>query len=193
MINELGKIENLLNRFFEGETSGEEEQALYRFFRRDDVPEHLACYKPVFEYFETGLVEEWAAVPAVEGRTSLRISLKRPAIWAISAAAVLAGCIFGFSRWQAEAFDPYEGSYIVRGGVRITDTRRIRSELEKTLREALERQADMERLISDPAGPDDVFDRYRQVREQQQNAILSGFTDPYARKAAEKILMTDFD
>ena len=34
-------IENLLERFFEGETSNAEEQELYAFFARPDLPEHL--------------------------------------------------------------------------------------------------------------------------------------------------------
>ena len=34
-------IENLLERFFEGETTNAEEQELYAFFARPDLPEHL--------------------------------------------------------------------------------------------------------------------------------------------------------
>ena len=51
-------IENLLERFFEGETSNAEEQELYAFFARPDLPEHLRGYKPVFGYFETGIARE---------------------------------------------------------------------------------------------------------------------------------------
>ena len=42
-------IENLLERFFEGETSNAEERELYAFFARPDLPEHLKSYKPLFE------------------------------------------------------------------------------------------------------------------------------------------------
>ena len=51
-------IENLLERFFEGETTNTEEQELYAFFARPDLPEHLNDYKPVFGYFETGIARE---------------------------------------------------------------------------------------------------------------------------------------
>ena len=39
-------IDELLNRYFEGETSAEEEQKLRRFFASDNVPENLSAYKP---------------------------------------------------------------------------------------------------------------------------------------------------
>ena len=51
-------IENLLERFFEGETTNAEEQELYAFFARPDLPEHLKNYRPVFGYFETGIAGE---------------------------------------------------------------------------------------------------------------------------------------
>ena len=51
-------IEQLLERFFDGQTSNAEEQELYSFFNSSDVPEALKSYQPVFGYFETGIREE---------------------------------------------------------------------------------------------------------------------------------------
>lgn len=45
-------IEELLNRYFEGETSAAEEARIRDFFMRGEVPLHLAPYKPLFIYFE---------------------------------------------------------------------------------------------------------------------------------------------
>lgn len=42
------KIDDLLEKYFEGETTCEEEQQLRRFFATGDVPEHLAIYRPLF-------------------------------------------------------------------------------------------------------------------------------------------------
>ncbi|RGM44570.1 MULTISPECIES: hypothetical protein [Bacteroides] len=42
------KIDELLNRYFEGETSCEEERELRRFFTEDQVPEDLETYRPLF-------------------------------------------------------------------------------------------------------------------------------------------------
>ncbi|MDR1601316.1 MAG: hypothetical protein LBS42_02690 [Tannerella sp.] len=193
MIYELEKIEDMLMRFFEGQTSGEEEQTLYRFFDREDLPAHLACYKPVFKYFETGLAEEAASLAVAKSRRNPRISVKRWRIGAGLAAAVATGCIIMLSHWKTDAFDPYEGSCIIRGGVRLTDTKIIRPELEKTFREAFEQQADMERLMNEPVDPDDMLEQYRQTFERQQSTFLSGFTDPYAREEARKLLTADYN
>lgn len=39
-------IETLLNKYFEGETTCEEERRLRRFFAEGLVPEHLEVYRP---------------------------------------------------------------------------------------------------------------------------------------------------
>jgi len=46
------EIDDLLNRYFEGETTVAEENALRNFFRSEEVPERLAGYKPFFAYFD---------------------------------------------------------------------------------------------------------------------------------------------
>ncbi|MDR2119748.1 MAG: hypothetical protein LBP64_02575 [Tannerella sp.] len=193
MIYEQENMEEMLHRFFEGATSCEEERTLYRFFAGEDVPEHLRRYKPVFKYFETRLGEETAA-----GQVAGNGVKARPAaVWRWGrigmAAAVAAGCIWMLFRGQADSFDPYEGSYIIRNGVRITDTKIIRRELEKTFDETLRREADMERLVNEERDPDRVFEQYRQSFEQQQNAILGRVTDPYAREEARKILTSEYN
>ncbi len=45
-------IDDLLNKYFEGETSVEEERHLRAFFASDKVPQRLAIYKPMFAYFD---------------------------------------------------------------------------------------------------------------------------------------------
>ena len=42
------KIEELLEKYFDGQTTCEEERALRRFFASDQVPEHLEVYRPLF-------------------------------------------------------------------------------------------------------------------------------------------------
>ena len=51
MRNDL-KTRTLTERFFNGETSLEEEQELYRLFREENVPEDLRQYKELFAGFE---------------------------------------------------------------------------------------------------------------------------------------------
>ena len=41
-------IEELLERYFDGETSAAEEKQIRAFFASGEVPEHLAAYAPLF-------------------------------------------------------------------------------------------------------------------------------------------------
>lgn len=48
---ELNKIEILLEKYFQGETSIAEENELRNYFSSIDVAQHLEQYKPMFGYF----------------------------------------------------------------------------------------------------------------------------------------------
>lgn len=45
-------IEELIQKYFDGATSCEEERRLRRFFAEGDVPPHLAVYRPLFNYMD---------------------------------------------------------------------------------------------------------------------------------------------
>ena len=45
-------IEQLLERYWECQTSAAEESILHAFFTQEEVPAHLAQYKSLFEYME---------------------------------------------------------------------------------------------------------------------------------------------
>ncbi|MEZ4980653.1 MAG: hypothetical protein R2769_03515 [Saprospiraceae bacterium] len=49
---ESNKITALLEKYFEGQTSLEEEKQLRDFFSKENIPEHLLPYKGLFNYFE---------------------------------------------------------------------------------------------------------------------------------------------
>ncbi|NBC05131.1 MAG: HEAT repeat domain-containing protein [Bacteroidetes bacterium] len=46
------RIEQLLDKYFDGETSLEEEKKLREFFRQEDIPTHLKSYADQFSYTE---------------------------------------------------------------------------------------------------------------------------------------------
>jgi hypothetical protein len=48
---ELDKIENILEKYFQGETTIAEENQLKEYFSSSDVAQHLEQYKPFFGYF----------------------------------------------------------------------------------------------------------------------------------------------
>jgi len=47
------RIEELLQKYWNGETSLEDEQQLHVYFQSDDIPEHLKETALLFRYFET--------------------------------------------------------------------------------------------------------------------------------------------
>ncbi|GAA6764308.1 hypothetical protein AAFH68_02370 [Flavobacterium sp. CGRL1] len=50
-VMELDKIENILEKYFQGETTIAEENQLKEYFSSSDVAQHLEQYKPIFGYF----------------------------------------------------------------------------------------------------------------------------------------------
>lgn len=57
----LDRIEKLIDKYFEGETSIAEENELKTYFSSFDVAQHLQQYKPVFGYFSQAKAEEFKA------------------------------------------------------------------------------------------------------------------------------------
>lgn len=61
---ELKRIEYLLERYFEAETSIAEEKDLKAYFSGTDVAPHLEQYRPMFGYFEQSATQQFdKAVP----------------------------------------------------------------------------------------------------------------------------------
>ncbi len=148
MTNKYEQIEKLLERFFEGETSNQEEQELYSFFSGSDIPDHLKSYIPVLEYLETGIKEEIQPVEKkiVKENKTVRLSWK---IWIGVAATLLLIVSIGIRFFpDNKPVDPYEGSYIIRNGEKITDLDKIRPELEATVSSVQEQQKKINKLLN---------------------------------------------
>ena len=132
-------IEEYITRFMEGETTNEEERAIYHFFRSEEVPEHLKVYAPMFAWYEEGMPEEQAAVAL---KTSRRFHLPVE-IWSIGIAATIA-VVVGLGTllfWdkdnnELDEWACYEGSYIEVRGKRITNVKQILPSILETLNEA---------------------------------------------------------
>ena len=148
MNQEYKEIENLIERFFEGQTSNEEERELYAFFSSENIPEHLLPYRPVFAYFETGIKagsEQREIIP-----NTIQFSRKKKiSIWASIAASLLILLSFGIYHFmlREKEYNPYEGSYIIRNGVKITDPKIVKPEIEKTLYLAQQQEKECNLLL----------------------------------------------
>lgn len=51
-------IEELLEKYFEGQTSLKEEKVLREYFRQDNIPEAMETYRPMFAFFSDERGEE---------------------------------------------------------------------------------------------------------------------------------------
>lgn len=112
-------IEQLLERYWQCETSLEEESALREFFSKEDVPAHLACYKGLFAYQqsqqEIGLGEDFDARILAEVETPVvkakRLTLKSRFIPLFKAAAVIA-LILSLGNVAQHSFSGDDGSVL---------------------------------------------------------------------------------
>jgi hypothetical protein len=168
--DEHNKTEELINRFFEGETSQEEEKELYRFFSEEEVPESLLPYQKLFGYFDHDMAAELQPVKITLPR---RKSLRN--FWiGIAASLLIAGLSTLFFPKKTETFNEFEGSYIIRNGIRITDPDIIRPELESALQQALQKLDDADRLS-------------RQLTCRYEEAVQR-FPDEYTQEVARTLL-----
>lgn len=71
----LDRIEKILEKYFEGETSIAEEKELKAYFSSSDVAQHLEQYKPVFGYFSQAKQEQFTAtIPLQSKRKQKRLA-----------------------------------------------------------------------------------------------------------------------
>lgn len=125
----MDNIQDLIDKYFEGLTSADEEAALRRFFTSGNVPEQLAIYKPLFAYFEHAIKE-------TETNTKKRFLInKKTMLWMSSAAAciVLLIGMFHFSAVQKGC--PAGSNYVIIDGRCYTDADMIHTAIQRTLRE----------------------------------------------------------
>ena len=126
-------MEELLDRYFEGETSAGEEQRIRAFFASGDVPEHLAAYKPLFAYFDKEIEqlkeEEAAPVPVLHvGSHKSEAGVRRAVLYTLSGVAACVLALLSFSRLLYPA-DPCfcSDNYVVINGRCYTDIHKVRS------------------------------------------------------------------
>ncbi len=79
---ELKKIETILEKYFQGETSISEENELKNYFSSADVAQHLEQYKPIFGYFSKAKEQEFKQTIPLQAK-------KRKVAWLSIAASVI--------------------------------------------------------------------------------------------------------
>lgn len=135
-----------IERFMAGETSLAEERELYAFFARKDLPDGLEAYRPMFAWYASLGIESPATGDSgsLEAETEkhkeaakTRVLHFKPWQWiSIAAMFVLIFAVGFYLRSSGpsipEEYLSYEGSYIIRGGKKITDLRVVVPEILRT-------------------------------------------------------------
>lgn len=83
---ELDKLEILLEKYFEGETSIAEENQLKDYFSSSNVAQHLQQYKPLFGYFSASKQQEFTQELPLNSNNRAK---KRTTTWLSIAASVV--------------------------------------------------------------------------------------------------------
>lgn len=91
---ELGKIEELLKKYEEANTSVAEEKLLKSFFAEEEVPQHLESFKTLFGYYGAAKEEELSQDIRLNPKQKKQLLPRR---WLSVAAAVVLGIGFYFA------------------------------------------------------------------------------------------------
>ncbi|MCZ8230500.1 hypothetical protein [Flavobacterium sp.] len=84
---ELYKIEELLEKYFQGETSIAEEKELTNYFSSSNVAQHLEQYQPLFGYFS--LAKERMNPKEVTEWPTQKETTSKPVWWSLAASVVI--------------------------------------------------------------------------------------------------------
>ena len=157
-------IEEYIQRFMEGETTNAEEQAIYRFFHTEEVPEHLKPYTDMFAWYEEGMPEEKLPKPKTRPLWK-RIPLE---LWSMGIAAMLVisiglDIVLSFGDSTNEEWSYYEGSYVEVNGKRITDVEAIMPIILETLAEAEEIEKGIEKRLAEARHKEEEIEKREEI------------------------------
>ena len=141
-------IEEYNRRFMEGETTNEQEQAIYRYFRTQRVPAHLKSYQAMFAWYEQGMPQKLAPK-----KRSFRLAVQawRAGLVAIFVLGIGLSCFLlrESSTAKSEEWACYEGSYVVINGKRNSNIDEIMPQILATLRQAEETEKRMQERLDE--------------------------------------------
>lgn len=126
-------IEMLLNKYFEGETTCEEERELRHFFTGGLVPDHLQVYRPMFSYFETEHTKFSEPIVETFPLRKKTKTLRKYITYSSGIAAVIL-LLLGITGTFRE-LAPSPANYVVIDGKRYTDAAFVREQAVAAFRE----------------------------------------------------------
>lgn len=117
---------SFVDKFLDGLTTNEEEQALYRWFSRHDIPNEARPYREMFDWYSSLAPQNDTLHDSGRVNPFVRKFLS------VAAAAIFVFTLAS-SVWQNMAIQReylcYEGSYVIRDGKKITDMQQVVREM----------------------------------------------------------------
>lgn len=162
------EMERLVDRFFNGETTLDEEKTLYRYFAQSSLPPHLERYRKLFADFSV-----MSGVPAVERKSVSKVLWRAVAGVAAVVAVIICVSVYADMRERRLLAKVYSGSYVIVDGQRIDDLIEIKDEIQTAL-------GDAEQIEKGFSGPS--------VVERVEQDVLNSIDDPEERKRISEIL-----
>ena len=180
----IDEILALIERFFEGDTTLEEEHWLYNYFKQTkDLPEELAAYRETFLGFDAiALTETDGGTTDIANHeaplTNIEIPInsappKYHGWWRqVAGIAAMMAVVFGgmwtyqsYQRFQLEKV--YGGSYMIVDGERIDNLREILPQIKQTLSLADAIETTSPTLFIDQAEKD-LLDNIQDAQERER-------------------------
>ena len=121
-------IKQLLDKYFEGQTSLQEEQSLRNYFRQENIDESLLEFKPMFDFFneerESAMIDEHETIiPEQSNRPkTIKIWFNRISIGIAASVVLLLGAKFMFFNQEKEILSQ---SIVYVDGKKFTDMNTI--------------------------------------------------------------------
>lgn len=116
------KIEELIDHYFEGQTSCEEERELRRYFTSENIPEHLQMYRPLF-----ACLEQEAKAFRTETTPVKVASYRRRFLYMVSGVAAGILLLIGIAGTQ-HYLHPTPENYAIIDGKQYTDADLVREQ-----------------------------------------------------------------
>lgn len=161
------ETKELIERFFNGETTVEEERRLYRIFRRQSLPAEIERYREVFRAF--GSMQSDAPRRAA----IVSIALRAMRYTAVAMVLILGAMAYQGYHEERMLARIYGGSYVIENGRRIDDLSRIQPYIKMALSSA----EDIEESVS----------RNDAVRQAELD-VLNSIDDPKERERINRML-----
>lgn len=120
------KIDELLNKYFEGETSCDEERDLRRFFTEKQVPEDLEMYRPLFVCLDEEAKAHQSHQHEVK-EVNKQLSYRRHLYYIMGSIAAGLLLLIGVANLYQNVWTA-PSDYVIINGKRYTDAKTIREQ-----------------------------------------------------------------